>query len=288
MMFSMRLLALMLRVRAVFLVALGVLPLACGSSSGGSMNATDGGDAGLTGGESAVFETGSGAFAVNQQLAELADNLFDFDPTIDPKGTPDQNANAIGSNALSNLGKSCGKVTVSGAGVTVAFGSAPGCTLKNGETVSGTVVVALSFADGTTTVDLTLTDVVYDSVPISGTASFSTANGSSFIVKTSLTSSATSDSGDLTVMGASGSFLISGTATVTMDTTSATLTLKDVTVTKGECYATSGSIVVDEGAIEETLTFDSSTPQTGQVSVLVGKVTTTRALPAYGSCPSGS
>jgi hypothetical protein len=277
----------MLKPRAFSVLALSTLALACGSKSSGTTGTTDAGDAALSSEQSAVFSTGSASLATNQQLAELADDLFDFDPTIDPKNTPNQNANAIGKNAQSNLGK-CGKVTVSGAGVTVDFGAPPGCTLTNGDSVSGSVTVALTHSGGTTTLDLTLTDVVFDSVPLSGTASFATTTGSSFTVKTSLTSSESSDSADLTVTGASGSFSISGTATVTMASSTTAITFNGVTVAKGECYATAGTMGVDGGGFDETITFDSSTPETGKVSLAIGKLTTTYTLPAYGSCPSGA
>jgi len=272
--------------RTIIVVILSGVALACGSKSG-APSGTDGGDAALSSADSAAFTTASDALAANEQVAKLADDLFDFDPTIDPKNSPSQNANAIGSNARSNLGMSCGKVSVAGAGVTVAFGAPPGCTLANGDTVSGSVTVALSRAGSTTSVGLTLTDVVYDGVSLSGTASFATTNGSTFTVKSSLTSSTGSESSDLTVTGGTGSFSITGTATVTMGSTSSALTFSGVTVTKGQCYATAGSLAIEQGGADETLTFDSGTPETGKVSVQVGKLTTTATLPAYGSCPSG-
>lgn len=276
----------MLHRRVCLVVALSALALACGSKTPGPMNGTDGGDAGLTAEQSAAFDTASGSSSVNEEVTRLANNLFDFDPTLDPKKTPSQNASAIGSNTRANLGKSCGKVSLKGTGVTVDFGAPPGCTLTNGDAISGTVNVAVSLAGGTTTVDLTLTQVIYDDVPLSGTASFATTNGSTFTVKSSLTSSSKSDSADLTVTGAAGSFSISGTASVTDAGTSSAITFDGVTVTKGQCYATAGSIGVQQGSVTETLTFDASTPTTGKVSVQIGKVMTTLTLPPYGSCPS--
>jgi hypothetical protein len=38
--------------------------------------------------------------------------------------------------------------------------------------------------------------------------------------------------------------------------------------------------------VSETIAFDAETPATGQVSVTIGKRTTTTTLPTYGSCPS--
>jgi hypothetical protein len=271
-----------------FVLTIAALALSCGSPATQPMNGVDGGDAGLTSAESAAFEAGAGSASVNAAMESLADSLFAFDPTIDPKKTPGQNASAIGSNVRANLGKSCGKVTLKGVGVTVDFGTPPGCTLASGDTISGTVNVAVSLAGGTTTMNVTLTQVVFDGVALAGTASFATTSGSTFTVKTSLTSSARTDSADLEVTGAAGSFSISGTASVTNAGTSSAITFDGVTVTKGQCYATAGSLGIQQGSVTETLTFDASTPATGKVSVQVGKVMTTLTLPSYGSCPSGA
>ena len=270
-----------------FLIALSILALSCGDKTGEPMGATDGGDGGLSSDETAAFEASGGALAVNLEVTTLANGLFSFDPTIDPKRTPSQNASAIGGTARSSFGKPCAKISLSGADVTVSFGAPPGCTLANGDIVSGTVEVALSHAGGTTTATLTLTQVVYDGVPLAGTASFATSDGSTFTVKTSLESSGKSDSADLMLKGSSGSFSLSGTASITQGSTTTALTLTDVIVTEGECYATAGSIGVMMGSASETLTFDATTPQTGKVAVQVGKVMTTLTLPTYGSCPSG-
>jgi hypothetical protein len=224
--------------------------------------------------------------AVDQQLITLADNLFDFDPTINPANTADQNASAIGADAQASLG-GCGAVKVSGADVTVSFGAPPGCTLPDGTVVSGTVAVAVTQSGAITTVALTLDSVVVNDKSISGTASFATSNGSMFTVKANLTSGTQTDVADLTVTGATDSFTVSGTGTVTQSGSTTEITFNDMVVTKGECYATGGSMSITKGAITETITFSATTPDTGEVAITVGKRTTEMTLPAYGSCPSG-
>ena len=271
--------------RSLLFVTLSTLTLACGA--GEPSGATDGGDAGLSSEQTAAFETSGGSLAVNLEMAKLADSLFSFDPTIDPKRTPEQNAAAIAGNARSSFGKSCAKIRLSGADVTVSFGAPPGCTLANGDLVSGNVGVALSHAGSTTTVALTLTQVVYDGVPLDGTASFATSDGSTFTLKTSLDSSGKTDSAELMLTGATGSFSLSGTTSVTKGTSMTTLTFNGLTVALGKCYATAGSIGLTQGSVSETLTFDASTPATGKVTVAIGKLMTTETLPPYGSCPSG-
>lgn len=258
-----------------------------GSSSGGG---DDGGgaseDAGLTSDQNEAFSTGGSSLSVNQEMAVLANSLFDFDPTIDAGATPQANASAIGANIKSAL-DGCGTVSVSGASVTVAFGAPPGCTLSGGVSISGTVSVAVSQSSGTTTIALSLTSVVVDGKSLAGTASFATSSGSTFDVTTNLTSGTTTDTAQLTITGASGSFTVSGTAHEMQTGGTSTIVFDDVVVVNGECYATSGSMQITKGIVSETITFDAQTPTTGIASVTVGKHTVTQALPAYGSCPSG-
>jgi hypothetical protein len=168
----------------------------------------------------------------------------------------------------------------------VSFGAAPGCTLAGGTQISGTVNLGVSEASGTTTIALTLTSVVVNGEALSGQASFATTNGSTFNVTSSMTSGAKVHASTLTIIGGSSSFSISGTATVTESGSTSNVTLTNVVHTKGECYATSGSMTVAKGGTSEVLTFEPSTPATGVVSVQIGKHTTTATLPAYGDCPS--
>lgn len=236
--------------------------------------------------ESNTFGKGGGSLAANQEVSTLADSLFDFDPTIDPNKTPAENAAAIGANVGTNLGTQCGQVTVSGAGVTVAFGAPPGCTLASGPAISGSVSVAVSRSGSTTTIALTLDDVVVNGEAIAGTASFATTNGSTFAVTTNLTSGDKTDAADLTVVGAPGSLTISGTSQVTEAGVKSALTFTNVVHEEGECYATSGSMTVTTVGITETITFNAGTPATGEVTVTIGKRTSTATLLPYGSCPS--
>jgi hypothetical protein len=275
--------------RALVFVCLAAGPLACSSSSSSDTADSDAGDDdGMTSDETATFQTSGGSLAVNQEATALANSLFDFDPTVVPTATPSQNATAIGANISSNLGTSCGTVTVSGTTVTVAFGPPPGCTMKNGNVVSGTVDLGVSQSGATTTIALTLTDVVSDGESIDGTASFATTNGSTFAVTTSFTSAGKTDAASLTVTGASGAYTISGTSTVTEASSTSAMTYTGVTIAEGVCYASAGSMTITEGAVSETITFLPTTPMTGQVDVQIGKRPFTTTLPAYGSCPSDS
>jgi len=272
----------------VSLCSLCSLTAACSSSSSADDDAdaaTD--DAGLSTDESAAAQSGGDSVDVNEAVNDLANELFDFDPTIDPASTAAQNATAIGQNVLANLGSACGSVNVSGASVTVAFGAPPGCTLMDGTSISGTVDLAVSQSGATTTVALMIDSVVIDGEPISGTATFSTSNGSTFSVETNLTTSSKTDVANLSVTGTAGSYTISGTSTVTQGSSTSNLVFTGLTVMKGECYADAGSISMTEGAVTEVITFDAATPTTGRVSVTIGKRTATTTLPPYGSCPSG-
>lgn len=266
--------------RRTFAALLLSFTAACASSS------TPADATSLSGDEETTFGTSGGTLSSNQETVSLADSLFDFDPTIDPAATPDANAAAVGANTKTNLG-TCGSVTVAGATVAVDFGAPPGCTLANGAVVSGKVSVAVSKSGTTTSLALTLTDVVVNGTTVAGQATFATSNGSTFTVTSSLAGATKSETSNLTVVGAASSFTISGTAQVTDSGTTSSVVFKDVVHAKGECYAHSGSMTVTKGLLTETVTFTSNTPQTGQVTVQIGKKTSISTLPAYGSCPSG-
>jgi hypothetical protein len=286
-------------IRSAVLLSLCSVGAACSSSSNDAAPVTDAAssveagvgsdagdeDGGLSDDERTVFILGGGSLAINQEATSLANGLFDFDPTINPSATPAANATSIGQNIQQNLG-TCGKVTVSGATVTVNFGPPPGCTLMNGPTVSGTVVLALSKSGGTTTIAATLTSVVVDGKPLSGTAQFATSNGSTFALTTALTSGTQTDTANLAVTGSANELTLSGTAKEVNGGLTTSLTFTNVTHVDGECYATSGTMTIGEGPIAETITFNASTPATGMVTVQTGKHTSTELLPAYGSCPS--
>jgi hypothetical protein len=168
----------------------------------------------------------------------------------------------------------------------VNFGPPPGCTLSDGTVASGTVDLAVSESGGTTTVALTLTSVVVDGEALAGTASFATTNGTMFTVTADITSGASTDSAKLTITGTTDSFTITGNATVTEGSTTTVLDFSDLTITIGECYASGGSVEVTKSGISESLTFNAQTPETGKVSLTVGKHTSTMTLPPYGSCPN--
>jgi hypothetical protein len=269
------------------LTALATFSLACSSSSTPARDVTAdaGADAALSTVEATVFNNGGSSVTLNQQVSVLADELFDFDPTINPAGTADQNAAAIGANVMASLG-TCGSVKVTGADVTVGFGAPPGCTLPDGTVISGTVDVAVTDAGGTATIALTLDDVVVNGASMAGTASFSTTNGTMFTVTTNLMSGTKTDVASLTITAGKSSFSVTGTATDTEAGVTTKLVLTGLTVTYGECYATAGTVEVTEGAISESYTFNAETPETGQVTLTIGKRSSTKTLPAYGSCPS--
>jgi hypothetical protein len=272
-------------------LALGLLVSlhACTSASPGSAASDDAGstdDAGLSSDEMATFGSGGDSLAAHLETATLANSLFDFDPTIDATSSPSVNATAIAQNIQSNLGTSCGTVSVSGTTVTVAFGAPPGCTLSNGPEVSGTVSVGVSQSGSTTSLALTLTDVVVDGEPLAGQTTFATTNGTTFQVTSTLTSGTKSDTANLTITGASGSFDVSGTAQVTENGASSDITFDDVDHVNGECYATSGTMTVTTGPTSETITFNANTPATGEVTLTIGKRSVPSTLPGYGSCPS--
>ncbi len=236
-----------------------------------------GGSGALTGDEVTAVSGGHDATLAQQQSLAVADQLFNFDPTLDPTQSASANAAAIQTRAMTTM--PCATVSLSGTTVTVTA-AAPGCTGTNGVTFSGTIAATVTSSNGTLTVTLVLTSVVFDGNSTSGTITFATTNGTSFQVTFAMMRNSKSVSGTLTAVGASGQITTSGN--VINGSTSAVLT--NVVWKKGDCYPSSGSIAVTVGKLTTTYTFSATTPSTGTVTTARG---VSAQLPTYGSCPSG-
>jgi hypothetical protein len=276
---------------------------ACSSSSVGPPPTGDAGppsagdDAGgdgdpLSPTERDTYDEGSGSVPSIEQLAHLAHSLFDFDPTIDPAKTAAENASAIANEVSGNLGESgvagttCGHVTLATTSVTVDFGG--GCTMKNGVTASGSVTAAVASSSGTVTITLTFSSLVVNGASLAGSASFATSNGNTFAVDASVTTGkSTYKVTNLTMGGSSnGTITINGAVTTGGGDLTTTMTFTQVSWKLGDCYPSAGSLSTKKALVTTTVTFDAATPTTGQVTVTVGKRTSTQTLPAYGKCGS--
>jgi hypothetical protein len=227
-----------------------------------------------SGDEGAALRGGHDANQAQQQTLALADELFDFDPTLDPTKTAQQNADAMYARATVQL--PCAMVMLSSSTLTVT--AATPCTTPNGVTFSGSFTAAVAKSGGTLTITLTYSNVVVGETTLNGTATLTTTNGSTFQVTYALTKNGTQVSGTLTAAGAPGQITVDGM--LTSGSTSATLT--GVLWKKGDCYPSAGSIAVTQGRLTTTYTFTASTPSTGTVTLARGR---TAQLPAYGSCP---
>lgn len=247
-----------------------LLVLVCAIVGCGGSDVTPDELAGLSGGHEATL--------TQQHTLAMADELFDFDPTLDPTKTADQNALAISTRATSRM--PCATVTLTGTTVTVTAPST-GCTVGNGVAFSGTVAATVTKTGSSLTIKLEFTNFVLSGNAVSGTITLVTSDGTTFQVTYALTRSTKSVSGTLTAVGAPGQITTSGT----IDNGSVTATLTNVLWKKGDCYPSSGSLSVAQGRVTTTYTFTSTTPMTGTVST--GKNRTAQ-LPAYGACPPGA
>ena len=134
-------------------------------------------------------------------------------------------------------------------------------------------------------VGLTFASLVVNGADLGGTATFTTSNGTTFNITTNLTSKGNTLTANLTVTGTTTKMTIDGTVTSkNVDQTTA-LTFTSVIWPRGACYPNGGTAKLVKGAISETMTFDAMTPSTGKVKVMLGRITTTETLPAYGTCP---
>ena len=247
---------------------------ACGGVPSGSLDAD----------EKETFDRSAEGQAALQNAINLADSAFDFDPTIDPTKSAAENAAAVQMHVQTQgQSSSCGTASLQASLVTVSFASM--CTLPNGVAVSGTFTVAVSKTGNTVTLALTFSNLTVNGTDLSGTATFATTTGSTFTVAAQLTSKGNSVSAMLTVTGTSNAVSIDGTTTVTKSGAGTNLTFNNVGWKKGDCYPSSGTLKVGRAALSQTVTFTTTTPSTGKVTVSTGRVTTSATLPAYGSCP---
>jgi hypothetical protein len=227
-------------------------------------------------GEMDGIRGGHDATLTQQQTLGLADELFDFDPTLDPSKTAEANAMAVATRATSRI--PCAMVTLSGTTVTITAPAA-GCAVANGVTFSGTLAVGITKSGSSLTVTMTFTNFMLSGSAVTGTMTLVTSDGSTFQVAYALTRSGKTVTGMLTAVGAPGQISTSGT--MTSGTTTATLT--GVVWKKADCYPSAGSISVTQGRVTTSYTFTATTPSTGTVSTGRGRMT---QLPAYGSCPN--
>ena len=79
------------------------------------------------------------------------------------------------------------------------------------------MIVSLTKQGSVTTTSLTFTDMTVDGVALSGSAVFTTTDGSTFDVALSLTKDARSVSAQLRVVGAAGAFTVDGSASVSIE-----------------------------------------------------------------------
>jgi hypothetical protein len=226
--------------------------------------------------ESAGLKGGHDTTLTSQQTLGLADQLFDFDPTLDVSKSAELNAQAIRTRAQTTM--ACATVMLSGTTVTVSA-PPPGCTGANGVAFSGTVSVAVTRATSSLTLGLTFTSVVLGSAQVSGTMTMVTSNNTTFQVTYALTDSGKSVSGNVTATGAPGQLTITGT----LNSEPTAVTFTSVVWKKGDCYPSAGTASVSQGRVTTAYTFSSSTPATGLVTTGRGRSV---ALPAYGSCPA--
>jgi len=227
--------------------------------------------------EASALRGGHDANQAQQQTLALADELFDFDPTLDPTKTAQQNADAVFARATTQL--PCAMVMLSGTTLTVSA-STP-CATPNGVSFSGSLTAAITKTGSQLTVTMTWSNVVVGDTTINGTTTLVTSNGSTFQVTYALMKNGTAVSGMVTAVGAPGQITVDGT--LVSGSTSAAMTA--VRWKKGDCYPSSGSIAVTQGRLTTTYTFTSTTPSTGLVSTGRGR---TAQLPAYGSCPKAT
>jgi hypothetical protein len=275
--------------------SLSCLLALCAAACGGTDPIAD--DVDATGEAPHLSSTGGSATS-SAQAKGVAGLFVQEDPTLDTAKTDVQNAQSVQSQVQAALAANCptGTISLSGTTVTVAFGS--NCTVPNLGAITGSVTAAVSKpAAGNVQVVFTFNTVTVSSRTLTGTFTVSTSNGTTFTGSCSLTSGATKlvmPSLTLTLDAGGKGVTLGGSGTVTSSSATTAVTFNAVHHLFGACYADGGSITLAKTTVtklgkpttvNETVTFTSTTPTTGQASIQIGTApATTTKLPAYGTC----
>lgn len=163
-----------------------------------------------------------------------------------------------------------------------------GCTLEGGQTLDGTVALAIKLRPQVS-VTLTLTQLMVggdtlsgamvisgrkDAATITATLSFTSADG-----KTQVSLS------NVTVTTTASTVTLSGSGTIKSDAIDTAFTASSLVWQRGDCLPSAGSLTYTQGGQTVTVTFLPVTPGTGQVQLQVGSLPAKQValLPA---CPA--
>ena len=258
--------------RAIALFFAACVTIAC--SGGGNDGAT------FTGAEQSQYDAATPSLIVWLALGGVTNELFQFDPTLDPSQSDVQNAQLVQARVTSSAA-GCGSIATSGTTVTATF-PASGCKLGQW-TVTGTIAVTVTKSSGLS-LAMTFTNVTVDGTACDGTVTFATTDGSSFSLDANVTWGTTSfTASNFKISGAGGAVTFGGSLSTSADSASS-ITFDAVVWNDGDCYPSAGSITVQKAIVTETIAFSAATATAGQVAVTVGKKTVTTTLPAYGTC----
>ncbi len=246
-----------------------------------------------------VLTHGSTAAIAARQVVSLVDRFTEFDPLMDCSATSDTNAQLVEQWAADHVMSGCGTVSRSGPAVTLAFAST-GCPLGFGVTAAGgTATFSFYHEAEYLVVEIALSGVEINGFPISGSAELMSSDCATYHVSLDVTSGGyhiVTNEGmfeglvivaDPWLATVNGPLLVTYTGAGAEPPVELEVTFHDVVQRLGACYPESGSLLVDSAIGSFTITFDSTTPTTGHVTVdpaLDGSPDWT--LPAYGDCPS--
>lgn len=218
--------------------------------------------------------------------------MVDFDPTINPAQTAEQNAMNVAGKVRGAA--SCASAMVSMTTVSAQFTN---CTLPSGVSLNGGVSIAVSKSGGTITLAFTLTNLAVNGKTVTGSITMVTTTGTSFAATGMFT--VTTDAGmngvalnNLVVTATSGQYTMSGMLTSTVNGTATSVgiaAMNPLVYQMGNCYPRGGTAIATRGTQRYTITFDTVTATCGSVNVRVNNLPPVRvALHPYGTCPNGT
>jgi hypothetical protein len=158
------------------------------------------------------------------------------------------------------------------------------CTLQSGDTVDGTLTIAITLTPVTIALGFDALTINQDT--LDGTLAVSSTGGDGDRVTTLTTDFTYTTGGGATTLALSGvtvtntetGTVIDGSGALTTESVDVTFTATAVTWKDGECHPSSGTLRYDDGTVDATIGFLPTTPADGIVTVTVGSFTTQAML----------
>ncbi|MBN2724120.1 MAG: hypothetical protein JXR95_08635 [Deltaproteobacteria bacterium] len=209
------------------------------------------------------------------------------DIILDINLTGSENVELIIGAITSSVNDTCLSIDTSLDELTFTADFSENCPIDEaGISVEGSVSVSVAIDQGIITVEFVFTDFSVENLPVvNGNASIAWDGNGNYEIDLALSVGEADISFTGTVVFDTGVFLLNGSASYKKGVVEYDLSISDLAWNIDDCYPSGGEVVLENGILDKTVVFDSSTPSTGEATLTVRNSSETLNLPAYGSCP---